>query len=580
MGRLLKRIILAWEMNIFLIFNNWPGQPGFLFYIVSSTVLIIHMTYVIILKKKGCRMNLLIITLVLILALVAHRFSDKFGLPSLLLFILLGMSFNLLGYNFSNYELSDKVAKVSLMIIMFYGGFGTNWTMAKPVSKPAIVLSSLGVVVTALLTGAFCYFVLKFNFYEAMLLGSVVGSTDFASVSSILVSKNLNLKYNTAPLLELESGSNDPAAYTMTMVFLALIAGSDMSVPLMVLKQVSFGIVLGFIMGRVTMRIINLGRLQDDGLLVVLFAAIVLGTFSLTEMIGGNGYLALYILGIYIGNKQFVGKRDIVFFFDGLSSLVQIGLFFLLGFLSDIGKLVEVLPAAFIIMMAMAIIIRPVTVFALMLPFKLDKNQLGIISLAGLRGAAAIAFAILVVNSGASLSIDIFHIVFGICLFSSFIQGSLMPVVTKKLKMLEPNDTILKTFNYYQDKSDLGFIQTKILPGNRWIGKQIKELTHTFNIIVAKIEREGRTIVAKGNTVIKENDIVVLGGETHFDRTGHNLVEITLSKEHKWANKRVSEIPMGDKELIIMIQREDGEIIVPQGNTIIYPGDEVVIINE
>ncbi len=525
-------------------------------------------------------MNLLIITLVLTLALVAHRFSDKFGLPSLLLFILLGMSFNLLGYNFSNYELSDKVAKVSLMIIMFYGGFGTNWNMAKPVSKPAIVLSSLGVVVTALLTGAFCYFILKFDFYEAMLLGSVVGSTDFASVSSILVSKNLNLKYNTAPLLELESGSNDPAAYTMTMVFLALIAGSDISVPLMVLKQVSFGIVLGFIMGRVNMRIINLGRLQDDGLLVVLFAAIVLGTFSLTEMIGGNGYLALYILGIYIGNKQFVGKRDIVFFFDGLSSLVQIGLFFLLGFLSDIERLIAVLPVAFIIMMAMAIIIRPVTVFGLMLPFKLDKSQLGIISLAGLRGAAAIAFAILVVNSGASLSIDIFHIVFGICLFSSFIQGSLMPIVTKKINMLEPNDTVLKTFNYYQDKSDLGFIQTKILPGNKWIGKQIKELTHTFNIIVAKIEREGRTIVAKGNTVIKENDIVVLGGETHFDRTGHNLVEITLSKEHKWANKMVSEIPMGDKELIIMIQREDGEIIVPQGSTVIYPGDEVIIINE
>lgn len=525
-------------------------------------------------------MNLLIITLVLILALVAHRFSDKFGLPSLLLFILLGMSFNLLGYNFSNYELSDKVAKVSLMIIMFYGGFGTNWNMAKPVSKPAIVLSSLGVVVTALLTGAFCYFVLKFDFYEAMLLGSVVGSTDFASVSSILVSKNLNLKYNTAPLLELESGSNDPAAYTMTMVFLALIAGSDISVPLMVLKQVSFGVVLGFIMGRVNMRIINLGRLQDDGLLVVLFAAIVLGTFSLTEMIGGNGYLALYILGIYIGNKQFVGKRDIVFFFDGLSSLVQIGLFFLLGFLSDIERLIVVLPVAFIIMMAMAIIIRPVTVFGLMLPFKLDKSQLGIISLAGLRGAAAIAFAILVVNSGASLSIDIFHIVFGICLFSSFIQGSLMPIVTKKINMLEPNDTVLKTFNYYQDKSDLGFIQTKILPGNKWIGKQIKELTHTFNIIVAKIEREGKTVVAKGNTVIKENDIVVLGGETHFDRTGHNLVEITLSKEHKWANKMVSEIPMGDKELIIMIQREDGEIIVPQGSTVIYPGDEVIIINE
>lgn len=146
--------------------------------------------------------------------------------------------------------------------------------------------------------------------------------------------------------------------------------------------------------------------------------------------------------------------------------------------------------------------------------------------------------------------------------------------------MLEPNDTVLKTFNYYQDKSDLGFIQTEIKPGNRWIGKPIKDLTHTFNIIVAKIERHGETIVAKGNTIIEEGDIVVLGGETHFDRSGHNLTEITLSKEHRWANKRVSEIEMGDKELIIMLQRKEGGVIVPTGDTVLNPEDKIVIIKE
>ncbi|WP_300408493.1 potassium/proton antiporter [Lagierella sp.] len=525
-------------------------------------------------------MNLLIITLVLLLALLGHRFSDRVGLPSLLLFILLGMSFNFLGYNFSDFELSDKIAKVSLMIIMFYGGFGTNWTMAKPVSKPAIVLSSLGVVVTALLTGAFCYFFLNFDLYEAMLLGSVVGSTDYASVSSILVSKNLNLKYNTAPFLELESGSNDPAAYTMTMVFLTIIAGQEISVPLLIFKQVIFGIGLGFLIGFFLLKIVNMNHLRDDGLLVVLFAAIMFGTFSLTELMGGNGYLALYILGIYIGNKQFHGKRDIVFFYDGLSSLVQIGLFFLLGFLSNIDILLKVLPISLIIMIAMALVIRPLTVFGLMIPFKLDKKQLGIISLAGLRGAAAIAFAIMVVNSKVDISIDIFHIVFGICLFSSFIQGSLMPIGTRVLSMLEPNDTVLKTFNYYQDKSDLGFIQTEIKPGNRWIGRRIKDLTHTFNIIVAKIERDNKTLVAKGNTVIKEGDIVVLGGETHFDKTGHDLTEITLAKNHPWSNKKVSEIKMKDTELIIMLQRKEGGVIVPTGDTILHPEDKIVIIRE
>lgn len=525
-------------------------------------------------------MNLLIITAVLLLAILAHRFSDRFGLPSLLLFIFLGMSFNLLGYNFSDYALADNVAKVSLMVIMFYGGFGTNWAMGKPVAKPAAVLASLGVVATALLTGAFCFYVLKFDFYEAMLLGSVVGSTDYASVSSILVSKRLNLKHNTAPLLELESGSNDPAAYTMTIVFITLIAGAQVSVPVLVLKQVVFGVGLGFLIGWAMLRIINRGEMKEDGLLIVFFVALMFGTFSLTELVGGNGYLALYILGIYLGNKQFVGKRDVVFFYDGISSLVQIGLFFLLGFLSNFQQLVAVLPISFVIMLVMAVVARPVTVWGLMLPFKLEKNQLKIISLAGLRGAAAIAFAILVVNSQIPLSIDIFHIVFGICLFSSFIQGSLMPMVTKRWQMLEPNDTVLKTFNYYQDKSDLGFIQTQIQEGNRWIGKMIKELNHTFNIIVAKIERNGKTIVAKGDTIIEKDDIIVLGGQMHFDRTGHDLTEFTLSKEHRWANHKISELEIGDKELIIMVQRKGGEVIVPTGDTVLHPEDTVVMISE
>lgn len=206
-------------------------------------------------------MNLLIITAVLILAMLARRFSDKIGLPSLLFFILLGMSFNLFGYEFANYALADKIANVSLMIIMFYGGFGTNWPMAKPVAKPAIVLSSLGVVATAFGTGLFAYMVLDMNFYEAMLLGSIVGSTDFASVSSILVSKKLNLKYRTAPLLELESGSNDPAAYTMTMVFLALLSHAEISVPLLILKQVVFGFALGYLVSEFTNRVVNLANL-------------------------------------------------------------------------------------------------------------------------------------------------------------------------------------------------------------------------------------------------------------------------------------------------------------------------------
>ena len=155
-----------------------------------------------------------------------------------------------------------------------------------------------------------------------------------------------------------------------------------------------------------------------------------------------------------------------------------------------------------------------------------------------------------------------------------------MPVVTRKLDMLDPNDTVLKTFNYYQDKSDIGFIQTTISEGNRWVGSPIKDLNRAFNVIVAKIERNGKTLVAKGNTVIEEGDIIVLGGETHFDRTGHHLIEITLSPSHKWVDKRVAEIPMDDKELILMVHTKEGEIVVPTGNTILRADDRIVLIHE
>ena len=164
--------------------------------------------------ERGELMNLLLITVILLLAMIATKISNKSGLPALLLFLILGVLFSALGYDFNNYKISENIATIALMIIIFYGGFGTNWNMGRERARESIILASLGVLTTALITGAFCRYVLKFDFLESMLLGSVVASTDYASVSNILVSKNLNLKYKTASLLEIESGSNDPTAYT------------------------------------------------------------------------------------------------------------------------------------------------------------------------------------------------------------------------------------------------------------------------------------------------------------------------------------------------------------------------------
>ncbi len=523
-------------------------------------------------------MHYLITGIILILALFAIRFSNKHGIPALLLFIVLGMVFGAIGFDFKDFEFADNFATVALMVIMFYGGFGTNWRMAKPVAKEAIILSSLGVVATALLTGLFCHYVLGFKLLEGMLIGSIVGSTDYASVSNILRSKNLNLKYNTASLLELESGSNDPTAYTMTMVFLSVIVGLDVSVPILILSQVVLGILMGFILALVTGKLLKILPLGADGLYAVFMAAAMLITYDATGLLGGNGYLALYILGIYLGNMEFKGKRDIVFFFDGFTEIMQIGLFFILGLLSNLSDFISTFPMVLAIMVFMTIIARPVTVYGLMLPFKLKGNQLNMISLAGIRGAAAIAFAIMAVNSDAIVSVDIYHIVFGICVLSSLVQGSLMPPAARKWDMLDPNDTVLQTFNYYQNKREIGFLETRIHPDSRLVGRQVKDLNLTFDYIVAKIERDGKTIVPRGHVTIEENDLIVLGGEIHFDESGHDLIEFTIPKGHKWANQYIKDLDLASSRLIVMIQRKDSDIIVPIGDTLLLEDDKVIII--
>ena len=532
------------------------------------------------LKERREIMNLLLITVVLLLAIIATKISNRSGLPALLLFLAMGVIFSALGYDFNNFKVAENIATLSLMIIIFYGGFGTNWTMGRSTARQSISLASLGVFATAILTGLFCHYILKIDFLESMLLGSVVASTDYAAVSNILVSKNLNLKYSTAPLLEIESGSNDPTAYTMTMVFLSLLSGYSVSVSLIILQQVAFGVIGGFLLGFIFIKLIEILSLDEDGLFSVFIATMMIGTYALTSLAGGNGFLALYILGIYIGNHEFRRKRDVVFFYDGLSTIFQIAMFFLLGLLSDIHLIIKALPIGFVIAIFMLLVARPLTVFGLMAPFKMKKNQLTLISLAGLRGAAAIAFAIMVVNRDINLSIDIFHIVFVICIFSLLIQGTALPFATKKLDMYDPDDTVLRTFNYYSDKTDLEFIKTHVSKTSPWVNKKISDIEIAFNIIIAKIEREGKSIVPRGNTYLRDGDVIVLGGEGYFDATGEDLLEIKISETHKWANKRVRDIHIGRDELIIMVQTPSGEIIVPRGNTILKPGDRAVISKE
>ncbi len=522
-------------------------------------------------------MGLLLIAFVLIIALIAIRVSDKLGIPSLLFFLVLGVSFNFAGIEFNDFGIADQFASIALLFIIFYGGFGTNWRMAKPVAKEAITLSSLGVVITAILTGLFAHYFLGFEMIEAMLLGSIVGSTDYASVASILQSRNLNLKYNSASLLELESGSNDPTAFTMVTLFLAVIMGESVSIPLLVLTQVGFGIGMGFLIGFILIKLLELIDF-GEGYVTIFILAFTLITYALTNQIGGNGYLAAYIFGIYIGNNEFVGKREVVFFNDSLTNVLQIGLFFILGLLSNPQSIIQMMPISIAIMLFMTIIARPISVYGLMAPFKAKNNQMVVISVAGLRGAAAIAFAIVVMNAQPPLANDLFHIVFDICLLSSLIQGTLLPIASKKFDMLDPTDTVLRTFNQYQDKSEIGFFRTVIQEDSELAGKLVSDLKLQFDFIVAKIIRNGETIVPRGHVRLEENDSVILCGEQYFDKKGDDLKEFTIGPFNSWVDKKLNTIDVPEDFLIVVIQRADGTIILPQGDTEIKLNDTVVAL--
>ncbi len=513
----------------------------------------------------------------LILALIAMRISSDLKIPQLLLFMLLGVSFNFFGADFTNYNFSNQVSSIALMFIIFYGGFGTKWKMSKPVAKEAITLSFLGTVLTALITGLFVYLVFDFSLLEAMLLGSIIGSTDYASVSDVLVSRRLKLRYNTDSLLELESGSNDPTAYTMVVLFSTLLQGKNVNVPVLIILQVGIGLLLGFALGWVFIRILDYLNTREN-MEVILLAAAALFTYEFTNQIGGNGYLAVYIFGIYIGNKEFVGKREVVFFFDNFTNLAQIGLFFLLGLLSDPSSIIAMLPIALVIMLFMTFIARPASVYGLMAPFKLNKNQLPVIAFAGLRGAAAIAFAISVVNSDTPFLNDLYHIVFDICLLSSLIQGGYLPTLSKKMDMVDPEDASLRNFNSLQDKSDVGFLATKIKADSDLVNTYIRDITLAFDFIIAKVLRHGETIVPNGDVQLKVGDVIVLAGRSYFDVVGTDLLEFRINSHHNWVNKQIKNIRLERDSLIVLVLRGDNELIVPNGDTTILDQDTVLVL--
>lgn len=525
---------------------------------------------------------LLLGAVVIIVCVIFNKISSRLGIPMLLAFILLGMFFGsdgIVKIPFDDYNFAQQICSVALIFIMFYGGFGTNMHEAKPVLLKAILLSSFGTAMTALLVGLFCHFVLGIALLESLLIGSVISSTDAASVFSVLRSKNLGLKHNTASLLEVESGSNDPFSYMLTVIVLSLMGG-DMTgaeAGYMLFAQIVYGGIFGVGIAFLTLLFLKKFKFASSGFDAVFFVAVAIISYAAPAFFGGNGYLSAYITGIILGNSRLDYKASLVHFFDGATSLMQMLLFFLLGLLSFPSKLPTVALTALIIALFLTFVARPVTVFAILAPFKSSIRQMTLVAWSGLRGAASIVFAIMIVLDPMVMENDIFHMVFFIVLFSILVQGTLIPFFAKVLKMTDKNANVMKTFTDYTDEVPVQFIQFDILPSHPWAGKSIKELTLPPEALFVLLIRDGKKIVPNGGTVLHANDVAVLSGKKVEHAHGVLLYEKVIQRDDEWVNKTIAEIPSGDK-LIIMIRRKKS-VIIPAGSTTLKEND-VLVINE
>ncbi|MCK0145419.1 potassium/proton antiporter [Arenibacter sp. F26102] len=461
---------------------------------------------------------LLVGSILLFISIVVGKTSYKFGVPTLLLFLGIGMlagSEGIGGIRFNDPKIAQFIGIVSLNFILFSGGLDTNWSTVKPILREGLVLSTLGVLLTALSIGSFVWWLTDFTIYESMLLGSIVSSTDAAAVFSILRSKSLALKTNLRPTLELESGSNDPMAYVLTLAFLSLVVHQDQSVfsiiPLF-LQQMILGGAAGFGFGKLSKYVINRIKLDFEGLYPVLVIALMFVTFSATDFVGGNGFLAIYICAVYLGNQDLIHKKTILKMFDGLAWLMEIVLFLTLGLLVFPSQIIPVMGVGLLISIFLIMVARPISVFLSLIFFRMKMRRRFYISWVGLRGAVPIVFATYPLLAGIDKANMIFNIVFFISVTSILIQGTTLSVVAKwlgvaipeKSKKLSPTDLL-----FSEDPKTIMreiFVSSECFATN----KKIVELGFPKNAIIAMIKRGDKYITPSGSTTIESDDTLIV----------------------------------------------------------------------
>jgi len=465
---------------------------------------------------------LLIASILIFVSLLAGKTSYRFGVPVLIFFLGVGMlagSEGIGGIYFNDPRLAQAIGVIALNFILFSGGFETDWKTIKPIVWHGISLSTLGVLLSALLVGLFMWWIADFTLYEGLLLGSIVSSTDSAAVFSILRSKSLALKGNLRPTLELESGSNDPMAYVLTLTFTGLVVNQNASLLATIpafFSQIIIGIALGFLFGFLGARLFNRISLDYEGMYPVLMIAIMLFSFSATTLVGGNGFMAVYLTAIVLGNTDLVHKRQLFRWFDGVAWFMQITLFITLGLLVFPSELLPVIGTGLSMSAFMMVVARPVSVFASLVFFRGKRRGKWFISWVGLRGAVPIVFATYPLLAGVGKAQTMFNIVFFVSLTSVAIQGTTIPLVAKRLRLLLPERVKRRTQADIElsDSVKSELVEIELSNASYAVGKRIVELGFPKTALISLIKRNGKFITPNGATVLNAGDVLLVISES------------------------------------------------------------------
>ena len=471
---------------------------------------------------------LLVGSILLFVSILVGKTGYRFGVPALLLFLGVGMLFGSdgLGLQFHNAKEAQFIGMVSLSVILFSGGMDTKFTDIRPVLPQGLLLSTVGVLLTALFTGLFIWWLsgmswtnIHFPLLGSLLLASTMSSTDSASVFAILRSQKINLKHNLRPMLELESGSNDPMAYMMTIVLIQLITSTGMSGAAIAgsfVVQFLVGGAAGYVLGKLAIRMLNHLNIDNQALYPILLLSFVFFTFSITDLLKGNGYLAVYIAGMMVGNHKIMYRKEVYTFMDGLTWLCQIIMFLCLGLLVNPHEMLEVAAVALLIGVFMILIGRPLSVFLCLLPFGRSINvrsQL-FVSWVGLRGAVPIIFATYPVVAEVPGAGALFNIVFFITIVSLIIQGTTVSRMARLLKLSTP---MPKTGNDFgvelPDEIDSDLRDMTVTEEVLARGETLKEMNLPKGTLVMIVKRGEEYLIPNGTLKLKLGDKLLLISE-------------------------------------------------------------------